>query len=277
MKGKRKTFGEGISAGKAVILVYESGIGDSRHPFWAWLLEEGFHLWLNHGNYGMNWIFINLNSMICAPGMPGIKVTSSIREHAVTVDEFKTIWQIFTKYEGLGPLVMPEEEPAGVKLIMSDKDGKPQTADLTRSDWDKFVLYGRTPPPERINKDENDSWSTKYIQALLERKTSLSLTKAHEKLLEGKSPAEQRKIRDQLALEIIAECPYKTLVELDYLEDLRKKHIDEQNWLKHLDEMTDGEITFMMEQLPGKNGLNANRRLHPEIPDRIRAEFLRDF
>ena len=275
MNGQRRTFGDDIGAGKAVILVCEKGIGDSRHPFWAWLLEEGFHLWLNHPNYGMDWVFINLNSMVCAPGMPGIKVVSAVREHAVTVDEFMTIWQIFMKYEGLNPLVMPEKEPAGVKLIMQDPGGKALTADLTRSDWDKLVLYGRMPPTERIRDD--DSWSTKYYQALMERKTPASLAEEHEKLLDGKPPAEQRKILDRLALEIIAEYPYKTLVELEYLEDLRKKHIDERNWLKHLDRMTDDEITFMMEQLPGKNGLNANRRLHPEIPDRIRAEFLRDF
>jgi len=122
-----------------------------------------------------------------------------------------------------------------------------------------------------------DGFSVKYIQALLERKTPGSLTEEHAKLLEGKTPAEAREIRDRLALEIMAEYPYKTQVEMDYLDDLRRKRIDERNWLEHLDEMTGGEITFMLEQQPGKDGLDKNRQAHPEITDRIRAEFMRDF
>ena len=108
----RKTYGEGIDAGHAVILVKEPGLGVGNHPFWNWLLNEGFHLWHFHGNYGCDWVFINLNSMICAPGMPGIKVVSAIREHAITSDEFRTIWGIFMKYEGLPVLKMPEKTEA---------------------------------------------------------------------------------------------------------------------------------------------------------------------
>ena len=64
---------------------------------------------------------------------------------------------------------------------------------------------------------------------------------------------------------------------MDYLDELCKKGINERNWLKHLDEMTGGEITFMLEQQPGKDGMDRSRQVHPEIPDRIRAEFMRDF
>lgn len=127
----------------------------------------------------------------------------------------------------------------------------------------------------RVKSDP--SFSEKYIRALLERATPESLLREHKKLLEGKTPNEQRKIRDRLSLDILAEYPYKPLVELDYLEGLREKHIDERNWLKHLDEMTDREITFMLEQHPGKAELDLNRKKHPEISDRVRAEFLRDF
>ena len=107
--GKPKRFGDGRYAGSACVMVYEQGIGNSQHPFWTWLREEGFHSWGVHGNYGMNWVFINLNSMEYAPGMPGIRLASPIREHAITMEEFKTIWQIYRKYDGLGPLVMPEQ------------------------------------------------------------------------------------------------------------------------------------------------------------------------
>ena len=107
---ERKTLGEAIGSGKAVILVTEKGLGKREHPFWKWLKKEGFHLWGWHGHYGMDWVFINLNSMVYAPGMPGIKVVESIREHAVTIEEFKTIWGIFARYEGLSVLEMPKKD-----------------------------------------------------------------------------------------------------------------------------------------------------------------------
>ena len=118
MKGKgaekmaeRKRFGENIGDGKAVVLVKGSRLGDESNPFWAWLREEGFRSWGYHGNYGCDWVFINLNSMVYAPGVPGIRITFAIREHAITMDEFRTIWEIYRKYDGFGPLVMPEHKP----------------------------------------------------------------------------------------------------------------------------------------------------------------------
>ena len=144
--GKRKTFGNDIGSGKACILVKEKDLGDGNHPFWKWLFDEGFHLWLNHPNYGMDWVFINLNSMICAPGMPGIKVVSTIREHAVTAEEFKTIWRIFTQYEELKPLEMPEK--ADVKLLLQDRYGTVTTDEVTRDEMDQLMLKGNVPLAE---------------------------------------------------------------------------------------------------------------------------------
>ena len=171
---KRKTYGEGIGAGKAVILVREKGLGDGKHPFWSWLLSEGFHLWHYHGNYGMDWIFINLNSMVCAPGMPGIKVVSSIREHAITTEEFKTIWGIFMKYEGLPVLDMPEETVA--KLLLADEDGKVTEDHLTQSDMDQLILTGKIPPKENHVKNKvlkewtkNPYWREYYEKAPSEK------------------------------------------------------------------------------------------------------------
>ena len=142
----RKTFGSEIGSGRAVILVKEKGLGNESHPFWKWLREEGFHLWLNHPNYGTDWIFINLNSMVCAPGMPGIKVVQPIREHAITIDEFKTIWKIFTKYEGLPVLKMPEEPVA--KLILQDRHGTITIDEVTQSDMERLLLHDEIPLKE---------------------------------------------------------------------------------------------------------------------------------
>ena len=169
--GKRKTFGEDIGSGKACILVREKGLGDSGHPFWKWLLDEGFHLWHNHGNFGMDWVFVNLNSMIVAPGMPGIKVTTTIREHAITAEEFKTIWGIFMRYEGLAPLDMPEK--AGVKLITRGEDGNPVIReDVTKAEMDRIMLRREViPTKENLKKQvlagylENPHWAEYYNTA----------------------------------------------------------------------------------------------------------------
>ena len=141
--GKRKTFGDGIGSGKACILVKEKGLGDGNHSFRKWLSDEGFHLWLNHPNYGMDWVFINLNSMVCAPGMPGIKITSTIREHAITAEEFKVIWGIFMQYEELKPLEMPEK--ANVKLLLRDRYGTVTTDEITKDEMDRLLLKGEVP------------------------------------------------------------------------------------------------------------------------------------
>ena len=170
----RKTYGERISAGSAVILVKEPGLGDGNHPFWNWLLDEGVHLWHNHGNYGCDWVFINLNSMICAPGMPGIKVVSAIREHAITSDEFRTIWGIFMKYEGLPVLKMPEKTEA--KLLLADQDGTVTVDEVTQSDLDQFLLKGKIPLKENnirtriVNEwKKNPRWREYYETAPSER------------------------------------------------------------------------------------------------------------
>lgn len=106
-----KKYGDRISAGTACILVFEKGLGDEDHPFWTWLRVNGFHSWGAHGNYGLNWVLVNLNSLTFAPGMPGMKITSTIREHAITVGEFKTIWSIYNKYEGSNTLEMMDADP----------------------------------------------------------------------------------------------------------------------------------------------------------------------
>ena len=141
---KRERYGDWIGNGKACILVKEPGLGDAKHPFWQWLFDEGFHLWLAHGNYGCDWVFINLNSMVCAPGMPGISITEVIRHHAVTAEEFKVIWGIFTQYEGLSVLKMPEK-PAAIPLPQ-DVDGMFTVREATRAEMDRWLLTGELPP-----------------------------------------------------------------------------------------------------------------------------------
>ena len=60
-------------------------------------------------------------------------------------------------------------------------------------------------------------------------------------------------------------------------EDLKKRGITQRNWLRHLDEMTDEEITYMLDHEPDATLIAEARKAQPSISDRTRAEFLRDF
>ena len=90
-----------ISAGGAAIIVYDKGLYNNTE-FWDWLKQEGFRRWNNRPGYYPNcpWVFININSKVYEPGMPGIKITQEFGNHAVTISEFKEIYSIFKKYEG---------------------------------------------------------------------------------------------------------------------------------------------------------------------------------
>ena len=58
---------------------------------------------------------------------------------------------------------------------------------------------------------------------------------------------------------------------------IKAKGLTLDNYLWHLDEMTDEEITYMLDQEPGKEQLDEERKAQPNISDRTRAEFYRDF
>ena len=58
---------------------------------------------------------------------------------------------------------------------------------------------------------------------------------------------------------------------------IRDRGITQENWLQHLDTMSDEEITYMLDREPGKARLDEERKANPSITDRIWAETLRDF
>ncbi len=93
---------EDISAGTACFLVRDKRLADSQNYFYTWLKNNGFKKWSKgHGWYDkVDWVYINLNSKIYNPGMPGIGITSIICNHAITLKEFIQIFFIYKKYEG---------------------------------------------------------------------------------------------------------------------------------------------------------------------------------
>ena len=98
-----------ISDGTAAILVCDESLKSNDAEFFIWLREEGFHSWGHQGNYGCWWVYVNMDSKIFAPGMPGIAITHPIGNHAVTISEFHTIYKIFKQYEGKEVFVFHNE------------------------------------------------------------------------------------------------------------------------------------------------------------------------
>ena len=58
---------------------------------------------------------------------------------------------------------------------------------------------------------------------------------------------------------------------------IKLKGLTQDNWLEHLDEMTDEEITYMLDREPDAKVIAEERKARPSLSDRTRAEFLRDF
>lgn len=82
-------------------LVCDKTFADCDSPFFKWLRSEGFTLGWHKGNYGVcDWAYINITSKQFAYGMPGVSITTPTGNHAITVDEFMTIYNIYKKYDG---------------------------------------------------------------------------------------------------------------------------------------------------------------------------------
>lgn len=96
-QGREKHF---ISAGPTeAFLVCDKSLENTDAPFLQWLRSEGFVIGDPHGNFGCWWIHVNITRKMYAYGMPGVSITRPIGNHAITINDFKTIYQIYKKYE----------------------------------------------------------------------------------------------------------------------------------------------------------------------------------
>ena len=60
------------------------------------------------------------------------------------------------------------------------------------------------------------------------------------------------------------------------IDELKVKGITQRNYLWHLDELTDEEITEFLNREPYREALDEDRKRDPNWSDRKWAEFLRD-
>ena len=97
-EGKKKAF-----------LVCDESLKNSDAPFYEFLRNEGYTYGTHKGNFGCSWAHVDITTKQFAYGMPGVELVGAIGDHAITIDEFMTIYTIYKKYDGLSVLKMPEQ------------------------------------------------------------------------------------------------------------------------------------------------------------------------
>ena len=90
-------------------LVQDDSLCDMDAPFYKWLDKNHFkHAWYKGHYSSCDWVFINITNKLYAYGMPGIEIIKPIGNHAITIDEFMQIYNIYEKYKGLSTLEFEE-------------------------------------------------------------------------------------------------------------------------------------------------------------------------
>lgn len=106
MDGKEEREKRYIGAGTTeAFLICDKSFETVDAPFLEWLRSEGFKFGGYHGNYGCWWIHVNITRKMYAYGMPGVALARPIGDHAITIEDFLKIYEIYKKYEGKGLFV----------------------------------------------------------------------------------------------------------------------------------------------------------------------------
>lgn len=113
-QGERNIMGEEklhIGQGKVeVFLICDRSLCQADAPFVKWLRDEGFTFSGYHGCYSnCLWVYVNITRKEYAYGMPGISLAEPLGNHAITIDEFMTVYSIYKKYEGKEVFVFNSE------------------------------------------------------------------------------------------------------------------------------------------------------------------------
>ena len=83
------------------LLIKDDSLKDMNAPFYVWLHDNGFKSAWYKGHFGMDWVHVNITHKLFAYGTPGVEIVKAIGNHAITIDEFMTIYSISIKYDGL--------------------------------------------------------------------------------------------------------------------------------------------------------------------------------
>ena len=106
---ERKTQPKIWEGKKKAFLVCDESLKDSHAPLFDFLRSEGYSLGSHKGCYGCLWAHIDITTKQYAYGAPGIEFVGAIGDHAITIDEFMTIYNIYKKYEDKSLFVFHEK------------------------------------------------------------------------------------------------------------------------------------------------------------------------
>ena len=117
-----------ISTGASCFLIKDERLKKDWYntPIYAYLKENGFKA--QKGSYsidGIDWLYVNIYSKVFAKGRGGIALTKVVGDHAITFEEFKTIYEIFKKYENFSTLKMNEQEQREFEEYLSRIEEEP--------------------------------------------------------------------------------------------------------------------------------------------------------
>ena len=101
-----------IGTGASCFLIKDKRIayGSDDHIF-NFLKNEGFINWGKAKSHPeIDWLYVNIYSKVYSKGMYGVGLTEVVGDHAITFDEFLSIYNIYKKYEGLDVIKMNQAE-----------------------------------------------------------------------------------------------------------------------------------------------------------------------
>ena len=78
-------------------------------PFYQWLTEEGFTYAGFKPSMECPWIYVNITRRQYSYAIIGVPLVQAIGNHAITISEFMTIYNIYKKYEGKEIFVFHQE------------------------------------------------------------------------------------------------------------------------------------------------------------------------
>ena len=106
---ERKTPPKIWEGKKKAFLVCDKSFKDMNAPFLEFLKKEGYTYGSHKGSYGCPWVHVDITTKQYAYGMPGIEPVGAIGDHAITIGEFMTIYNIYKKYENKSIFVFDKE------------------------------------------------------------------------------------------------------------------------------------------------------------------------
>ena len=87
-----------LGSEKVCFLVSGDDLGRKESEFISFLRVEGFQC--KHGFWDCPWAWVNIETKVYGRGRPGVAYAGVIGGHAITIQEFMTIYEIYKRYEG---------------------------------------------------------------------------------------------------------------------------------------------------------------------------------